>query len=89
MDLLGHLDNVENTTSCQLGCQNLPNCNFFTFLKEEQSCKLQAANFDTRVCDIVHGTSSPSFESCLLGNKIPWENTSGTGTFAHYVHIKS
>ena len=77
MDLLGHLEQIENQSYCQQACQNIPNCNFFTFLKDEKVCKLQEANFNTRVCDIVHGTPSPSFQSCLDGNKISWANVSG------------
>ena len=77
MDLIGHLEQIENQTYCQLACQNIPNCNFFTFFKDENVCKLQEANFNTRVCDIVHGTPSPSFQSCLDANKISWANVSG------------
>ena len=37
---------------------------------------LQFADFNTRKCDIVHGTAKPSFQSCLDSNKIPWANSS-------------
>ena len=77
MDLIEHLEDIENMTVCQIACQNVPRCNFFTFLKDKQVCKLQFANFNSRVCDIVHGTASPNFQSCLDSNKIPWANIIG------------
>ena len=77
IDILEHLEHIENITFCQGACQNVPHCNFFTFLRNQKVCKLQFANFDTRICDIVHGTASPSFQSCLDYNKIPWVNVSG------------
>ena len=77
MDLIGHLEQIENTRDCQVACQNIPNCNFFTFHQGQEDCKLQVANFGTRVCDIVHGTPSPSFQTCLLANEIPWAKDSG------------
>ena len=82
MDLIRHLEDIENTTDCQLACQNTPNCSFFTFLQDQKDCKLQVDSFGTRVCDIVHGTPSPSFQECLLANKIPWANGSGKA-FVH------
>ena len=78
MNLIEHLEHIENMTYCQVACQHVPKCNFFTFLKDQQVCKLQFANFNTRVCDIVHGTANPSFQSCLDNNKIPWANISGS-----------
>ena len=77
MDLITNLDHIENTTYCQLACQSIQRCNFFTYMNDTQVCKLQEANFNNRVCDIVHGTSSPSFQSCLDNDKIPWANSSG------------
>ena len=77
INLIQHLERIKNTTYCQYACQNVPRCNYFTYLKDNQVCKLQEANFETRVCDIVHGTASPSFQSCLDSGKILWANLSG------------
>ena len=75
-------------TSCQAACQKLPRCNLFTFLKDEQVCKLQNANFDKRVCDMVHGTARPSFQSCLDSNRIPWKNVSGNKNSNVLIYLK-
>ena len=77
MDLVDNLERITNMTYCQAACQKSQECNFFTFLKDQEVCKLQNANFDTRVCDIVHGTATPSFQSCLENSRIPWTNSSG------------
>ena len=77
MDLIEYLEDIDNMTHCQISCQNVPKCNFFTFLKDEQVCKLQGALFNFRICDIVHGTATPSYQSCIDDNTIPWLNYSG------------
>ena len=84
MDLIGNFEHIENATYCQVACQNIPRCNFFTYLNDTQVCKLQEANFNNRVCDIVHGTSSPSFQSCLDNNNLPWANPSGRYEMIQY-----
>ena len=58
-------------THCQTACQIHEDCNFFTFLKDEHVCKLHALDFDNRVCDIIHGLPTRTFQSCLDENKIP------------------
>ena len=77
MDLLDNLEHVETLTHCQLACQVRSHCNFFIYLEDENVCKLQMTNFDNRVCDVVHGTPEPEFQTCLDENKIPWANTEG------------
>ena len=64
-------------THCQTACQIHEDCNFFTFLKDEHVCKLHALDFTNRVCDIIHGLPTRTFQSCLDENKIPWANSSG------------
>ena len=77
MDILANLEDIDNITYCQVACQNIEGCNFFTHLKDQKVCKLQVANFNSRVCDSVHGTANPSFQSCIESNKIPWAIVSG------------
>ena len=60
-----------------MACQTLLHCTFFVYLEEEQVCKLQNTNFANRICDIVHGTPEPNFQTCLDENKVLWANNAG------------
>lgn len=74
MDLLDNLEHVQNITHCQMACQHREHCNFFVYGKGDKVCKLQATNFDNRVCDIVHGTHDTDYQSCVGESKIKWFN---------------
>ena len=87
-DLIENLEYIDNMTHCQTACQIHEDCNFFTFLKDEHVCKLHALDFDNRVCDIIHGLPTRTFQSCLDENKIPWANSSGNRVFLNKIGFK-
>lgn len=72
MDLLDNLEHVLDITQCQMACQHRTHCNFFVYFQHDHVCKLQTTNFANRVCDIVHGTPDPDFQTCLDDSKVSW-----------------
>jgi len=79
-DLLDNLEYVDNLTHCQEACQIHNLCNFFTYDQMESICKLHHVDLTNRVCDIIHGPPSPSFQSCLDDDMVPWAGMSDEDT---------
>merc|ERR1711894_343953 len=48
------------------------NCTYFQFNKQEKSRKLNTDLASDRVCDIIHGTPEPNFQTCLDNGKVRW-----------------
>ena len=72
MNLVENLEYVTNEAGCQEACRHVKGCNFFSYFKEEQVCKLQANQLDYRDCDLIHGTPTPSLQSCIEANELKW-----------------
>ena len=68
-------------TECQGACQIIPDCSFFQFDIEENVCKLHSNVIVNRVCDIVHGTAEPNFQTCFDNGEIAW---AGEGMFLYF-----
>lgn len=68
--MLENLEDVASLSLCQRACQMRRGCTFFTYFDLYTICRLEGSLL--RDCDIVHGPSAPSYESCLKQNKIPW-----------------
>ena len=76
MDLLDNLEGIHNSSICQEACRYRKKCNFFQYFEDDKICKLQNTHSDLRECDIIHGTPTPTLESCNYQKKIKW--ASGT-----------
>jgi len=72
MDLLDNLEGIHNTSVCQEACRYRQNCNFFQYFADDKVCKLQNTHADLRECDIIHGTPTPTLESCVYQKKVKW-----------------
>ena len=72
MNLVENLEYVTNEAGCQEACRHVKGCNFFSYFKEEQVCKLQANQLDYRDCDLIHGTPTPSLQDCIEANELKW-----------------
>ena len=59
-------------SDCQQACEYIDNCTYFQFDKNEKICKLHSDQVATRVCDIVHGTQEPDFQTCLDMGSLRW-----------------
>ena len=47
-----------------------------TFSMDEKVCILHQVDVEKRMCDIIHGPSTPSLQSCLDEGEIPWAQSS-------------
>jgi len=72
MDLLDNLEGIHNSSICQEACRYRKKCNFFQYFEDDKICKLQNTHSDLRECDIIHGTPTPTLESCNYQKKIKW-----------------
>ena len=81
MNLVENLQYVTNEDGCQEACRHVKGCNFFSYFKEEQVCKLQANQLDYRDCDLIHGTPTPSLQDCIEANELKW---APEGELSHY-----
>ena len=60
-----------------MACQFINGCTYFQYDKQEKICKLHTDLVATRVCDMVHGTPEPDFQTCLDDGKVPWDADHG------------
>jgi len=75
--LLDTLEKIETMSKCQMACQFINGCTYFQYDKQEKICKLHTDLVATRVCDMVHGTPEPDFQTCLDDGKVPWDADHG------------
>jgi hypothetical protein len=76
-DLLDNLEYVDNITHCQAACKVNKICNFYTFVKDRNICKLHSVDLSTRICDITHGPPSKKLQDCKNENKVIWASNPG------------
>ena len=86
MDLLDNLEGIHNSSICQEACRYRKKCNFFQYFEDDKICKLQNTHSDLRECDIIHGTPTPTLESCNYQKKIQW--ASGTCCLALFLMFR-
>ena len=70
--VLEHLDNCRSAEICQLACQWLDMCRYFSYRKSLKDCELLTT--PRRKCDIIRGPPFPDFQQCLDNDKISWNN---------------
>jgi len=70
--LIQNVEHIETLSECQDACKFTYNCTYFQFNKQEKSCKLNTDLASNRVCDIIHGTPEPNFQTCLDNGKVQW-----------------
>jgi len=72
-NLLENLENIGSLSDCQLGCQYIGNCTYFVYDNPTNTCKLNTLATNKPVCDIIHGTPEPEFNSCI--NDLDWASS--------------
>ena len=72
--LLENLEDIGSLGDCQLACSYISKCDFFLYDVSKRVCKLNTNAFHFRKCDIVHGSPTPDFQSCLDSNQVLWAN---------------
>jgi len=72
-NLLENLENIGSLSDCQLGCQYIGNCTYFVYDNPTNTCKLNTLATNKPVCDIIHGTPEPAFNSCI--NDLDWASS--------------
>jgi len=70
--LLENLEDIETLSECQLACQYINNCSYFVYDAPTKICKLNTIASSRPICDIVHGTPEPDFNSCVNDGNLDW-----------------
>ena len=65
----------------------IDDCTYFQYDKNENVCKLHSDVVSARVCDIVHGTPEPSFQTCLDDGNIPWAEGKLSYILQNYIFV--
>ena len=55
-----------------MACEYVSNCNYFLYDNPTKTCKLYTNETSSRICDIIHGTPDPDFNTCIEEGIIPW-----------------
>merc|ERR1712038_843245 len=70
--LLENLEDIETLSECQLACQYINNCSYFVYDAPTKICKLNTIASSRPICDIIHGTPEPDFNSCVNDGQLDW-----------------
>merc|ERR1712038_102982 len=70
--LLENLEDIETLSECQLACQYINNCSYFVYDAPTKICKLNTIASSRPICDIIHGTPEPDFNSCVNAGHLNW-----------------
>jgi len=80
--LLENLEDIETLSECQLACQYINNCSYFVYDAPTKICKLNTIASSRPICDIIHGTPEPNFNTCVNDGHLDWasnQNNPQTG----------
>jgi len=78
--LLENLDDIDSLSECQLACEYVSNCSYFLYDNPTKTCKLYTDESSQRICDIIHGTPEPNFNTCIEEGYIPWASHATVST---------
>jgi len=70
--LLENLENIESLSECQMACDYINNCTYFVYDNPTKICKLNTLASSRPVCDIIHGTPEPDFNTCVNDGHLEW-----------------
>jgi len=70
--LLENLEDIETLSECQLACQYINNCSYFVHDAPTKICKLNTIASSRPICDIIHGTPEPDFNTCVNDGNLDW-----------------
>jgi len=70
--LLENLEDIETLSECQLACEYINNCSYFVYDRPTKICKLNTMASNRPVCDIIHGTPEPDFNTCVNDGQLDW-----------------
>ena len=74
------MDDIDSLSECQLACEYVSNCSYFLYDNPTKTCKLYTEESTKRICDIVHGTPEPDFNTCIERGNIPWASQTAVTT---------
>jgi len=78
--LLENLDDIDSLSECQLACEYVSNCSYFLYDNPTKTCKLYTDESSKRICDIIHGTPEPDFNTCIEEGYVPWASQAAVTT---------
>ena len=70
--LLENLEDIETLSECQEACEYVNNCSYFVYDSPTKICKLNTMASNRPVCDIIHGTPEPDFNTCVNDGQLDW-----------------
>jgi len=70
--LLENLEDIATLSECQLACEYINNCSYFVYDSPTKICKLNTMASNRPVCDIIHGTPEPDFNTCVNDGQLDW-----------------
>ena len=73
--LLENLEQIGSLSECQLACQYITNCSYFVYDKPTKICRLNTLKSNRPICDIIHGTPEPDFNTCVNDGHLIWASS--------------
>ena len=55
-----------------MGSKFVNKCSYFVYDKPKKTCKLFTNESSKKICDIIHGTPEPDYNTCIESGYIPW-----------------
>ena len=58
-----------------MGCKIVGKCSYFVYDKPKKTCKLYTNESSKKICDIIHGTPDPDYNTCIKDGYISWASS--------------